>query len=83
MKNKELAIKTVEAIKDLNTSIRDIQSMIKVKIEYVQDICPHDEETVEHSYIPGSYYDKSIYVVKRTCSLCGKQRHEETSGSYG
>lgn len=83
MKDKELALRTAEDIKEMNLTIRTMQNSVKTMIEQLKEICPHEVEMHNTDFIPGSYYDTCTYIDIYTCDLCGKVRRVETSGGYG
>lgn len=58
------------------------------EIHYNKDvlklICKHFETEKKEEYIEGSYYDRSEYITKKVCKICGTELSKSsTSGGYG
>lgn len=44
---------------------------------HLQEICIHDDTELKHDYEPGGYLERSVYINKVVCKVCGKVIKEE------
>lgn len=61
-----------------------IEAKARKLIEEMESICIHNKTEKKYDYIPGSYYDRCVYINQIVCNDCGKVLAEErTTGGYG
>ena len=78
------AISLKKEIAKLELKRDKLQSFIFNEKEKLQNICLHNETYEKHEFFEGSYYDKSEYINKMICEVCGKVMSENKSyGGYG
>jgi hypothetical protein len=54
-----------------------------LKMSELEKCCLHNDSRYEDDYESGSYYDKSKFIKKEICNVCGKELNKTvTTGNY-
>ena len=49
----------------------------------LQEICIHDDSELKHAYEAGGYLERSVYINRIVCKVCGKViKEERITGSF-
>lgn len=49
----------------------------------LRDVCIHDDTELKHEYQAGGYLERSVYINKVVCKVCGKViKEERITGSF-
>jgi hypothetical protein len=71
MMNEE-ALKLKKDVDRLKEKSSKLNEEIFYKIRQLELVCIHNETEKKCEYKPGGYLDKSQYINKIVCKLCGK-----------
>jgi hypothetical protein len=73
-------IKNLE--KERDNIIDKLDKKIDLKYNKLKKICICNETEKQEEYIEGSYLNKSQYIIKIVCKVCGKILNKEIKEGY-
>lgn len=67
----------------LRKKFDELSTKISLLDKRLREVCKHNLTETKTEYVEGSYYNKSEYITKQLCRVCGKELSRKVElGNY-